>query len=142
MTDKKGYYAILHLSENAGEKEIKEAFRREVKLYHPDKNPDPKAKDVYLKLNEAYQVLTDPDARKAYDNVPEASADFIPCCCCGKHARQPRYVLFEENGVLRGGVFLPRLRFKTAVPVSGENLEKNLYRSGSKLVGFKKQLLV
>lgn len=105
MTDKKGYYAILHLSENAGEKEIKEAFRREVKLYHPDKNPDPKAKDVYLKLNEAYQVLTDPDARKAYDNVPEASADFIPCCCCGKHARQPRYVLFEENGFCAAAFF-------------------------------------
>lgn len=121
MTDKKGYYAILHLSENAGEKEIKEAFRREVKLYHPDKNPDPKAKDVYLKLNEAYQVLTDPDARKAYDNVPEASADFIPCCCCGKHARQPRYVLFEENGVLRGGVFCrdcaSRQQFRSAAKI-------------------------
>ncbi len=105
MSDKKGYYAILHLSRTASEKEIKDAFRREVKLYHPDKNPDPKAKEIYLKLNEAYQVLTDPDARKAYDNVPEASAEFIPCCRCGKHARQPRYIFFEENGTMHGGVF-------------------------------------
>lgn len=132
----------MHLSENAGEKEIKEAFRREVKLYHPDKNADPKAKDIYLKLNEAYQVLTDPDARKAYDNAPQASAGFIPCCRCGKHARQPRYILFEENGILHGGVFLPRLRVKTAVPVGGKDMEKVFHRSGKKLVVFEKQLFI
>lgn len=121
MTDKKGYYAVLHLSEDAGEKEIKEAFRREVKLYHPDKNPDPTAKDVYLKLNEAYRVLTDPDARKAYDNVPEASADFVPCCRCGRHARQPRYILFEEGKNLYGGVFCracaSKQQFRTALKI-------------------------
>ncbi len=121
MSDKKGYYAILHVCETADEKEIKNAFRREVKLYHPDKNPDPKAREIYLKINEAYQVLTDPDARKAYDNIPQASADFIPCCSCGKHARQPRYILFEEGGVVHGGVFCrncaSKQQFKSAVKI-------------------------
>ena len=95
MSDKKGYYAILHVDETAGEKEIKDAFRREVKLYHPDKNPAPDAAAIYLKINEAYQVLTDPDARKAYDNVPDAAADFVPCCMCGRHAHQPRFIFFD-----------------------------------------------
>ncbi len=105
MTDKKGYYAILHLSQDADEEAIKEAFRREVKRYHPDINPNPNAKEIYLKLNEAYQVLTDPDARKAYDNIKHGPAEFVPCCRCGKRARQPRFVLFEEFGVQHGGVF-------------------------------------
>ena len=61
MTDKKGYYTVLHLDETAGEQEIKAAFRREVKLYHPDRNDSPEARETYLKLNEAYRVLTDPD---------------------------------------------------------------------------------
>ncbi|MBR1777517.1 MAG: J domain-containing protein [Alphaproteobacteria bacterium] len=122
MKDKKGYYAILHVTENVGEKEIKDAFRREVKLYHPDKNSDPGAKAIYLKINEAYQVLTDPDARKAYDNVPDAAADFMPCCLCGRHAHQPRFILFDEGGTtLNGGVFCrpcaSRRQFKTALKI-------------------------
>lgn len=120
VKDKKGYYAILHIDETAGEKEIKDAFRREVKLYHPDKNPAPDAKAIYMKINEAYQVLTDPDARKAYDNVPDAAADFIPCCLCGRHAHQPRFILFDTgDDIAQGGVFCrpcaSRRQFKTAL---------------------------
>lgn len=120
VKDKKGYYAILHIDETAGEKEIKLAFRREVKKYHPDKNPDPAAKGVYMKINEAYQVLSDPDARKAYDNVPDAAADFIPCCMCGRHAHQPRFILFDTgDDALQGGVFCrpcaSRRQFQTAL---------------------------
>ena len=117
MTDKKGYYTVLHLDETAGEQEIKAAFRREVKLYHPDRNDSPEARETYLKLNEAYRVLTDPDARKAYDGNMDGG--FIPCCKCGKLCRQPRFILFEENGVRRGGVFCrdcaSREQFRAAV---------------------------
>ncbi|MBO4644423.1 MAG: J domain-containing protein [Alphaproteobacteria bacterium] len=122
MNDKKGYYAILHLDETAGEKEIKDAFRREVKLYHPDKNPDPNAAAIYLKINEAYQVLTDPDARKAYDNLPDAAADFIPCCTCGRHAHQPRFIFFDTGeSIMNGGVYCrpcaSRQQFKAAMKI-------------------------
>ena len=122
MTDKKGYYAILHVDETASEEEIKDAFRREVKLYHPDKNPDPNAETIYLKINEAYQVLTDPDARKAYDNVPDAAADFIPCCVCGRHAHQPRFIFFDTGeNISQGGVFCrpcaSRQQFKVAIKI-------------------------
>ena len=122
MSDKKGYYAILRVDETASEKEIKDAFRREVKLYHPDKNPDPAAGAIYLKINEAYQVLSDPDARKAYDNVPDSAADFIPCCMCGRHARQPRFIFFDTGeSVLQGGVYCrpcaSRRQFKVAMKI-------------------------
>lgn len=122
MSDKKGYYAVLHIAETADEKEIKNAFRREVKLYHPDKNPDPNAAAIYLKINEAYQVLSDADARKAYDNLPDYAADFIPCCTCGKHAHQPRFILFDTgSNVLQGGVFCrtcaSRHQLKTALKI-------------------------
>mgnify|MGYP000036679263 CR=1 FL=1 len=119
MTDKKGYYTVLHLDETAGEQEIKAAFRREVKLYHPDRNDSPEARETYLKLNEAYRVLTDPDARKAYDGNMDGG--FIPCCKCGKLCRQPRFILFEENGARRGGVFCrdcaSREQFRAAVKI-------------------------
>lgn len=122
MSDKKGYYAILHIDETAEEKEIKAAFRREVKLYHPDKNPNPDAGKIYLKINEAYRVLTDPDARKAYDNLPEAAADFIPCCVCGRHAHQPRFIFFDTGeNVIQGGVYCrpcaSRRQFKAAMKI-------------------------
>ena len=122
MNDKKGYYAILHINEDADEKEIKDAFRRKVKQYHPDKNPDPQARAIYLKINEAYQVLTDPDARKAYDNIPDATADFVPCCVCGKHAYQPRFIFFDTGEeTSQGGVFCrlcaSRQQFKTAMKI-------------------------
>ncbi|MBR1946069.1 MAG: J domain-containing protein [Alphaproteobacteria bacterium] len=122
MKDKKGYYAILHVDETASEKEIKNAFRREVKLYHPDKNHDPNAGAIYLKINESYRVLTDPDARKAYDNLPDAAADFIPCCLCGRHAHQPRFIFFDvgEN-ISQGGVYCrpcaSRRQFKAAMKI-------------------------
>lgn len=119
MNDKKGYYAVLHLDETATEKEIKDAFRREVKLYHPDKNPSSEAKAIYLKINEAYRVLTDEDARKAYDNYPDAAADFVPCCRCGRHAHQPRFIFFDAGEMMiQGGVFCrscaSRQQFRTA----------------------------
>lgn len=119
MSDKKGYYAVLRLDETAGEAEIKAAFRREVKLCHPDRNDSPDARETYLKLNEAYRVLIDPDARRAYDGAGDGG--FVPCCKCGKLCRQPRFILFEENGARRGGVFCrecaSREQFRAAVKI-------------------------
>lgn len=103
--DRKGFYTLLKIPETASEKDIRAAFRQQVKLFHPDKNKDPAAAETYLKINEAYQVLTDPDARKAYDNVSENGTDFIPCSKCGIHSKQPRYVLFDEIDSYSSGVF-------------------------------------
>ncbi len=62
------YYKILGLSKNATEKEIKTAYRKLARKYHPDLNPDNKeAESKFKEINEANEVLSDPENRKKYD---------------------------------------------------------------------------
>jgi curved DNA-binding protein len=64
----KDYYAILGVNKNAGEAEIKKAYRKLARKYHPDVNPgDPTAEDRFKDINEAQEVLLDPEKRKLYD---------------------------------------------------------------------------
>ncbi|QPC82446.1 DnaJ domain-containing protein [Phototrophicus methaneseepsis] len=64
----KDYYSILGVSKNADQSEIKRAFRKKAKQYHPDANPDdPQAEDRFKELNEAYEVLSDETKRQQYD---------------------------------------------------------------------------
>ncbi|MDX1905673.1 MAG: J domain-containing protein [Bacteroidia bacterium] len=63
----KDHYNTLGLTPAATQQEIKQAFRRLAVRYHPDSNPDPQAHRIFLEINEAYQVLSDPDQRKIYD---------------------------------------------------------------------------
>jgi molecular chaperone DnaJ len=65
----KDYYAILGVGRSAPEKEIKQAYRRLARKYHPDVNPGDKAAEAKFKeINEAYEVLSDPEKRKKYDS--------------------------------------------------------------------------
>lgn len=65
---KKDYYAVLGVDKNATEDQIKSAFRKMAKQYHPDLNPDNKqAAEKFKECNEAYSVLGDPDKRAKYD---------------------------------------------------------------------------
>ncbi|MDH7516145.1 MAG: DnaJ domain-containing protein [Bacteroidota bacterium] len=71
----KNYYKILGVNENAGEAEIKAAYRSLAKKYHPDKNPGKKDAEARFKeINEAYEVLSDPEKRKRYDELRRYSA--------------------------------------------------------------------
>jgi curved DNA-binding protein len=64
----KNYYETLGVAKSADEKEIKKAFRRLAKKYHPDANPnDPGAKAKFQEVSEAYEVLSDPDKKAMYD---------------------------------------------------------------------------
>ena len=68
----KDYYKILGVSKNATEKEIKKAYRRLAKKYHPDNNKGNKASEEKFKeINEANEVLSDPEKRKQYDTLGE-----------------------------------------------------------------------
>ena len=66
------YYKVLGLAKNASEKEIKIAFRKLARKYHPDVNQnDDELKNKFLKINEAYEVLSDKKTRRDYDEFGE-----------------------------------------------------------------------
>lgn len=67
MMEYKDYYKTLGVSKTATEGEIKTAYRKLARRYHPDVNKDPQAEDKFKEINEAYQVLSDPEKRKKYD---------------------------------------------------------------------------
>lgn len=65
---KRDYYDVLGVSKNAGDEEIKKAYRKLAMKYHPDKNPNKKdAEERFKEINEAYAVLSDKEKRKQYD---------------------------------------------------------------------------
>lgn len=71
----KNYYDILGVSENASDSEIKQAYRKLAKEYHPDRHPGDKESEAKFKeLGEAYEVLKDPAKRKKYDELRRYSS--------------------------------------------------------------------
>ena len=68
--DFKDYYATLGVAKTASEKEVKQAFRKLARKYHPDVNPgDKTAESKFKEINEAYEVIGDPEKRKKYDDL-------------------------------------------------------------------------
>ncbi len=73
---KRDYYQVLSVARNAGEDEIKKAYRRLAMKHHPDRNPgDAEAEEKFKEAKEAYEVLTDPKKRAAYDQFGHAGLD-------------------------------------------------------------------
>lgn len=68
MPGKKDYYDILGVSKDASQKEIKKAYRKLAKEHHPDTNDgDEKSSEKFKEISEAYEILSDPEKRKRYD---------------------------------------------------------------------------
>ncbi len=78
------YYKLLGVQKTASSEQIKKNYRKLALKWHPDKNPSPKARDMFMKITEAYDVLSDPIARKRYDNRFTKSR---PCNPTGKQGK-------------------------------------------------------
>ncbi len=95
------YYATLGVPKTASDKDLKKAYRKLAQKYHPDKNPDDAAAELKFKeINEAYDVLGDPEQRKEYDHVREMGY-FV-----GGPGGGQQYVRVEDlfgGGARRGG---------------------------------------
>ncbi len=76
------YYEILGLPRTATDKDIRKEYRKLARQYHPDVNPgDHSAEEKFKEINEAYQVLSDPEKRRKYDELGpnwQAGSEFTP----------------------------------------------------------------
>ena len=92
MAEKRDYYEVLGVSKNASDSELKSAYRKLAKKYHPDMNPgDKEAEAKFKEASEAYAVLSDAEKRRQYDQFGNASSSlrisprrYLRICVKGK----------------------------------------------------------
>ena len=72
MTQQRDYYEVLGVPKSASPEDLKKAFRQQALKYHPDRNKDADASEKFKEVNAAYQVLSDPERRAAYDRYGHA----------------------------------------------------------------------
>ena len=88
----KDYYEVLGVAKTAADEEIKVAYRKLARKYHPDVSKEPEAEERFKEVGEAYAVLKDPEKRAAYDQVGSQAKhgqDFTPPPNWKSMARSP-----------------------------------------------------
>src|SRR4030081_1731140 len=102
------YYETLGISKTATEDEIRTAFRKLARKYHPDVAKDKKAaEEKFKQINEAYEVLSDPEKRKKYDQLGanwDQPGGFQPPPDWGPQQQQPGGGFYRYGGQGDGGV--------------------------------------
>ena len=102
---KRDYYEVLGLAREAGDEEIKKAYRKLAIKYHPDKNPgDKSAEEKFKEVGEAYEALSDPQKRAAYDQYGHAAFDPRMRAGRGGGFHDP-FEIFREAFGGTGGIF-------------------------------------
>lgn len=98
----KDYYKTLGVSKTASTEEIKKAYRKLARQHHPDVNTKAGAEKKFKEVNEANEVLSDPDKRKRYDTI---GPDFARYANAGNGGRQPGNFAWSYNGQPGSGSF-------------------------------------
>jgi molecular chaperone DnaJ len=131
---KQDYYDVLGVPRDAGDEEIKRAFRKLAFRYHPDRNRDPGAEGKFKEINEAYQVLSDPGKRSRYDRYGRVDADGgLPDFGFGGLGE-----IFES---FFGGFGTPFGQTAQRVPQAGDSLQSHLTLSFQEAVfGCRKEI--
>lgn len=123
MTDGKDYYGVLGVSEKASYKQIKYAYRRLVRKYHPDRNNSVYAEEMIKKINTAFEVLSDETKRAQYDKMEFDNAHEIEPKQASAHTNPKRWKRATESvmaDVFNGPYLIdtPRGRFHIIVEPS------------------------
>lgn len=114
------YYEILGVKKDASEEELKKAYHKLALKYHPDKNPgDKEAEEKFKEASEAYEVLHDPEKRKAYDTRGQQGLHDM-----GWEGFRSTEDIFTSFGDIFGDIFGPRFRRQAASrPRRGHDLQ-------------------
>ena len=129
MADKRDAYEVLGIAKNASQDEIKQAYRRQAKKYHPDLNHEPGAAEKFKEVQEAYDVLNDADKKARYDQFGWAGVDPQAQGGFNGQGAQGFSADFSDLGDIFAQFFgggARRQSSRTAGPVRGEDVYSQL----------------